>query len=56
MVYGPLDSFRKSGKTNDPKLRKVKKNSFLGYFGPKFAQKNYFSKNNLWHIKWSMVL
>ena len=37
-------------KTNDKFSRKVQKTQILGHFGPKFAQKNFFSKIGLRHI------
>ena len=42
MVYGPLDSYQKSGKTNDPILRKVQKTSFWAILGPNLPKKKFF--------------
>ena len=55
-VYGLLDSYQKSGKTNDPISRNVEKTSFLGPFWPKFTQIDFFSKIGLRHIRGSIVL
>ena len=41
---------QKSGKTNEQILQKVQKTLFLGIFGPKLAQKIFFSKIGLRHI------
>ena len=36
--------YKKSGKTNEPNFHKGRKTLFLGIFGPKLAQKFFFSK------------
>ena len=48
---GPLVSCKKTEKINDRVSRKSKKTSFLGNFGPILAQKIFFSKIGLRHIR-----
>ena len=45
-----LPSCRRSEKTNDKILRKVQKTLILGYFGPKYAECDFFSKIGLRHF------
>ena len=55
MVYGSLDSYQKSGKTNDPISRKVKKPHFWATPGPNWPT-NFFSKIALFQIQKSIDL
>ena len=50
-----LLSCKKSEKINDPIFHKVQKTLFLAVFWPKFAQKNFFPKIGLRHIRMFIV-
>ena len=51
-----LLSCKKSEKINDPIFHKVQKTPFLAVFWPKFAQKNFFPKIGLRHIRGFIVM
>ena len=51
-----LLSCKNSEKINDPVFHKVQKTRFLAVFWPKFAQKNFFSKIGLRHIRGFIVM
>ena len=51
-----LLSCKKSEKINDPIFHKVQKNPFLAVFWPKFAQKKFFPKIGLRHIRGFIVM
>ena len=50
LTYNGTLELKKSEKTNDTISRKSRKTSFFDPFGPKLAQKNFFSKIGLRHI------
>ena len=43
--FNSTSLYKKSGKTNEQIFHKVQKTLFLGIFGPKLAQKNFFFEN-----------
>ena len=51
-----LLSCEKSEKINDPIFHKVQKTRFLAVFRPKLAQKKFFSRIGLCHIRGFIVM